>query len=70
MIDWKSGKSKRVCRCSLSVECHAMAGSIDALNFIRFFWEILVGHSIVETRNDQDRELATAPEVACITDCK
>ena len=37
LLDWKSWKLKRVCRSSLSAECHAMAEALDTLNIVRFF---------------------------------
>eukprot|EP00974_Lingulodinium_polyedra_P014447 1399657-Lingulodinium_polyedra.AAC.1 len=45
MIDWKSWKLKVVCRSSLSVACQAIAEGLDTLNFIRFLWDSMVGHS-------------------------
>ena len=70
LLEWKSWKLKRVCRSSLSAECQAMAEALDVLNFVRFFWEFLVGRAKVSLKIDQDVELTRSPVAVLITDCK
>ena len=70
LIEWKSWKLKRVCRSSLSSECQAMAEALDNLNFVRLFWEMLLGRLPSGLKIDQDSILNEAPKCCLVTDCK
>ena len=70
LLEWKSWTFKRVCRSSMSAECQAMAEALDNLNFIRLFWEVLIGCVPVKLKLDQDAVLKDAPLSCLVTDCK
>ena len=46
-----------------------MAEALDTLNFVWFFWELLIGRSKVGINIDHDAELEHAPTSSLITDC-
>ena len=47
-----------------------MTDALDTLNFVRLFWEVLVGRVKPQPRLDQDEILKHAPSACLVTDCK
>ena len=47
-----------------------MAEALDNLNFIRLFWELLVGRASTRLEIDQHSLLENATDACFVTDCK
>ena len=47
-----------------------MAEALDNLNFVRLFWEFMVGRVAAKFKIDQDSLLKQAPQACLVTDCK
>ena len=67
LVDWSSKKLSRVCRSSLSAEAQSAAAAIDALEWTKLFWTLMIWPN---ADYSQDAMLEKSGESPVLTDAK